>query len=524
MMQPTRATSLTAVARRLVVGLPLLAVALWTSPAQAQNYIYYTETTQNYIGRADLSGTAPLTPTDQFINTGNGPFGVAVDSSSIYWSNQTDQTLGISDLAGGTVNNTWIDATNGVALAAAPGSIALDGGYIYWVDLGDGWICRAPINNVLAAEVPWVTLAGGAKPFGLTAYNGQIFWTEQHDGTTGTGTVGYAPATYPGTGSVNESLVSGLNGPTGICANSQFLFVGSNNDGTVSQHNLDGTASVSLNFPYTTGETNLLAITLGTSVYWGGNDLGTFNLAGTGVVTDPFVTTATGPFYGVTITNAPTVITLTAFQAKAQNGGVGVTWTTGSEVDTVGFNIWRSGSFSGTYTKLNASIIAAQGTGEGGASYSFTDATATPGTYYYKLEDLDTHGVATYHGPASAVVGTPSPITSFQATPADIFKGGGTFLTWSATGAPALTLSGTAVTGSSLWVAPTATTSYTLADAQGDQSLLTVVVKPFSLIDMPGLSLAWGSARGDANYNAAYDLNGDGKVDDADVALLFAGL
>ena len=39
-----------------------------------------------------------------------------------------------------------------------------------------------------------------------------------------------------------------------------------------------------------------------------------------------------------------------------------------------------------------------------------------------------------------------------------------------------------------------------------------------------GLSLAWGSVKGDATYNPCYDLNGDGKVDDLDVALCLKGL
>ena len=49
-------------------------------------------------------------------------------------------------------------------------------------------------------------------------------------------------------------------------------------------------------------------------------------------------------------------------------------------------------------------------------------------------------------------------------------------------------------------------------------------MKPFGLTDMAGLSSAWGSTRGDARYNPCYDLNGDGRVDDADVALCFLGL
>ena len=35
---------------------------------------------------------------------------------------------------------------------------------------------------------------------------------------------------------------------------------------------------------------------------------------------------------------------------------------------------------------------------------SFVDEGIAPGTYYYKLEDVDTSGVATLHGPAPVTV------------------------------------------------------------------------------------------------------------------------
>jgi hypothetical protein len=221
-----------------------------------------------------------------------------------------------------------------------------------------------------------------------------------------------------------------------------------------------------------------------------------------------------------------TEVTLTSFTATPTATQVKVAWQTGSEVDTAGFNVWRSASATGAYTKVNGAILPAQGSGVSGASYAWTDTNVSVGqTWYYKLEDIDTHGVSTLHGPVSATVGATSPILSFQATPADIFLGGGSLLNWTVTGSPALSLVGLGpVSASSLWVTPQASTSYTLMDGLGNQTLTTVNVKPFGLLDMPGLSKAWGSVKGEANYNPSYDLNGDGKVDDADVALLFKGL
>jgi len=50
-------------------------------------------------------------------------------------------------------------------------------------------------------------------------------------------------------------------------------------------------------------------------------------------------------------------------------------------------------------------LIAATGSG-GGAQYSWPDQPGA-GVWYYWLEDIDTHAVATLHGPVTATVGTP---------------------------------------------------------------------------------------------------------------------
>jgi len=87
---------------------------------------------------------------------------------------------------------------------------------------------------------------------------------------------------------------------------------------------------------------------------------------------------------------------------------VTLTWETGSEVDNAGFNLWRSQAADGPYTKINEALIPAKGDAHSGASYTYTDTNVVKGvTYYYKLEDVDIHGVSTFHGPVSA---TPSPI------------------------------------------------------------------------------------------------------------------
>jgi len=67
------------------------------------------------------------------------------------------------------------------------------------------------------------------------------------------------------------------------------------------------------------------------------------------------------------------------------------------------FSLWRSEAEAGPYTRLNAQLIPARGGPTTGASYSYDDEAVTNGiTYWYKLEDVDTHGVSTFHEPLSA--------------------------------------------------------------------------------------------------------------------------
>src|SRR5262249_14497968 len=50
-----------------------------------------------------------------------------------------------------------------------------------------------------------------------------------------------------------------------------------------------------------------------------------------------------------------------------------------------------------------SSLISGLGSSAAGGTYSYRDERLTNGvTYYYKLEDIDTSGIATLHGPVSA--------------------------------------------------------------------------------------------------------------------------
>jgi hypothetical protein len=102
----------------------------------------------------------------------------------------------------------------------------------------------------------------------------------------------------------------------------------------------------------------------------------------------------------------PSAVTLASLTAAPAGKAIQVTWDTASEIDTLGFNVYRAEAVNGTRIQLNSSLIPSQMLGSPmGASYQFSDTSATVGvTYYYWLEDIDANGMGSLHGPVSATL------------------------------------------------------------------------------------------------------------------------
>jgi hypothetical protein len=129
---------------------------------------------------------------------------------------------------------------------------------------------------------------------------------------------------------------------------------------------------------------------------------GTWDVVCDNPATTTILTTTTIP--STTTTTAPaTVIELSSFTVTPKSNKVILQWLTESEIDNAGFNLYRSEAENGEYTKINTSLIPAQGSSAEGASYEFVDNNVqNRKTYYYKMEDIDLNGTSTYHGPVSA--------------------------------------------------------------------------------------------------------------------------
>jgi hypothetical protein len=107
--------------------------------------------------------------------------------------------------------------------------------------------------------------------------------------------------------------------------------------------------------------------------------------------------------------NPVTSVILLSFTTQASADSVALAWKTASELDNAGFNLWRSTTIDGEYTKINDTLIPAKGSVDMGASYEYVDSDIIKEvTYDYKLEDVDIHGVSTFHGPVVAMPGANS--------------------------------------------------------------------------------------------------------------------
>lgn len=77
-----------------------------------------------------------------------------------------------------------------------------------------------------------------------------------------------------------------------------------------------------------------------------------------------------------------------------------IQWSTATEFDTAGFNLYRSDSPNGPFIKINSEIIQASDDPLRGGSYTYLDANVVPGTvYWYQLEDVELSGTTTKHEP-----------------------------------------------------------------------------------------------------------------------------
>jgi hypothetical protein len=98
-------------------------------------------------------------------------------------------------------------------------------------------------------------------------------------------------------------------------------------------------------------------------------------------------------------------VELSTFEAELAQNAVMLKWSTASEKNNQGFNLYRSEQENGSYEKLNGSLIPGNGTTTNTNEYEFRDDRIESNKYYYyRLEDVDINGQAKQHGPINIFI------------------------------------------------------------------------------------------------------------------------
>lgn len=114
-------------------------------------------------------------------------------------------------------------------------------------------------------------------------------------------------------------------------------------------------------------------------------------------------------FTGHTVTlsfsiDSPVPVELSSFTAKADGNNVQLNWTTATEVNTYGFTIERQAQGK-SYT--NIAFVPGNGNSNSPKNYIYLDNGLLPGSYMYRLKQVDLDGSYKYYGPLETKVGSP---------------------------------------------------------------------------------------------------------------------
>jgi hypothetical protein len=102
----------------------------------------------------------------------------------------------------------------------------------------------------------------------------------------------------------------------------------------------------------------------------------------------------------------PTGVSLAQFFARPMDGAINVEWETTTDVNILGFNLYRAQDRLGEPLLLNEALIPVQELGSSlGAQYQYPDRSALPGLlYHYWLDFVRVDGSTSRHGPVSAIL------------------------------------------------------------------------------------------------------------------------
>jgi hypothetical protein len=170
----------------------------------------------------------------------------AVDATNAYFVEKGSTIVHKAALAGGAASTPLTMVTAGLA----PGNLAADGTYVYWVNVLDGSIKRTTTDGVTTT-----TLVPSAGADVLYAFGGDVYFSTKSDIQKVNGASGGTPMV----------VVSGIaNGLTAMVVDTDGVYFTNNTAGTVQRAGSDGVA-------HTIGASQVHPIgiaTDATAIYW----------------------------------------------------------------------------------------------------------------------------------------------------------------------------------------------------------------------------------------------------------------
>jgi sugar lactone lactonase YvrE len=190
------------------------------------SYLYWAATGDDAIMRSDLDGTNVITLVSD--DADSHPYGVAVDASHVYWTDLQSQKVKRANLDG-SAPETIIDGTGQLQ----PAAIAVDSTHLYLGDVaGNGRIMKAALDGSGLDTL----VASDAYPFAIAVDGSHIYWAVSGPNEGAGGAIWRSA--LDGTGAA--TIATGQAHPTGIAVDSTHVYWANANNGTINRSGLDG--------------------------------------------------------------------------------------------------------------------------------------------------------------------------------------------------------------------------------------------------------------------------------------------
>ena len=200
-------------------------ISVTIAPGATVGHLYWTNSPDGTIDRANLDGT-----NQQTLVTGQGSLvGVAVDSSHIYWANNTTDPYNPI----GTIMRANLDGTNQQTLITGiyPFGVAVDSSRIYWTQ---GYLIMAA-NLDGSGVTTLVHLLNNGVAAGVAVDSSHIYWADNHNDTIMSAGLGGGGVT---------TLVTNQLSPLGVAVDASHIYWPAGN--ALMMANLDGTGVTTL--------------------------------------------------------------------------------------------------------------------------------------------------------------------------------------------------------------------------------------------------------------------------------------